>query len=238
MTSWGTDRSATANLGIMAAALATPSGSTWSVNTVLPFQLAPANIASTFPARVEVKAGQSLGYVNYSSQPLICSTGNAGDTGTASSVMTAGTNFVDSPVTTYRADISAVIEPDADNDGYGDETQDKCPQSAAFQNACPVLSISQQLSASSKKIKILATASVDSSLTATAKVALSSKKSATIKSKATSFAAGKLKTITLSLPSSVKTALKNKSLKATVTLTGNGLANTATATSKVTLKKT
>jgi hypothetical protein len=36
-----------------------------------------------------------------------------------------------------RVAVSAVVEPDADNDGFGDETQDKCPQLAAFQAACP-----------------------------------------------------------------------------------------------------
>jgi hypothetical protein len=33
---------------------------------------------------------------------------------------------------------SAVVEPDADHDGFGDETQDGCPSSASAQGACPV----------------------------------------------------------------------------------------------------
>jgi len=33
--------------------------------------------------------------------------------------------------------LAVVVEPDADGDGFGDETQDKCPQSAATQGACP-----------------------------------------------------------------------------------------------------
>jgi hypothetical protein len=32
---------------------------------------------------------------------------------------------------------SAVIEPDADRDGFGDETQDRWPASAAAQGRCP-----------------------------------------------------------------------------------------------------
>lgn len=32
--------------------------------------------------------------------------------------------------------VSATIEPDADGDGFGDETQDKCPSSANTQGAC------------------------------------------------------------------------------------------------------
>jgi hypothetical protein len=34
-------------------------------------------------------------------------------------------------------DVSAKLEPDADHDGFGDETQDQCPTGAATQGACP-----------------------------------------------------------------------------------------------------
>ena len=34
-------------------------------------------------------------------------------------------------------DLSAQLEPDADRDGFGDETQDGCPSSAKSQGACP-----------------------------------------------------------------------------------------------------
>lgn len=36
-----------------------------------------------------------------------------------------------------RLNASATVEPDADHDGFGDETQDGCPTSAAAQGACP-----------------------------------------------------------------------------------------------------
>ena len=32
-----------------------------------------------------------------------------------------------------------MVEPDRDNDGYGDETQDGCPQSALYQSGCPLV---------------------------------------------------------------------------------------------------
>ena len=38
-----------------------------------------------------------------------------------------------------RIPVSATLEPDADRDGFGDETQDECPRSAALQIACPVV---------------------------------------------------------------------------------------------------
>ena len=37
-----------------------------------------------------------------------------------------------------RLNASAVVEPDADHDGFGDETQDGCPSSPASHGACPV----------------------------------------------------------------------------------------------------
>ena len=40
-------------------------------------------------------------------------------------------------LTTFRPNISAVLESDLDADGYGDVTQDACPQSALSQVACP-----------------------------------------------------------------------------------------------------
>jgi hypothetical protein len=33
--------------------------------------------------------------------------------------------------------LTATVEDDRDGDGYGDETQDRCPQSAAYQAECP-----------------------------------------------------------------------------------------------------
>ena len=33
--------------------------------------------------------------------------------------------------------VNADVEPDADHDGYGDETQDQCPTNAAAQGPCP-----------------------------------------------------------------------------------------------------
>ena len=36
--------------------------------------------------------------------------------------------------------ISVKVEPDADSDGYGDETQDGCPSNISVQGACPIVS--------------------------------------------------------------------------------------------------
>ena len=41
------------------------------------------------------------------------------------------------PFPNYRVNVSATIEPDADRDGFGDETQDQCPTDASTQGPCP-----------------------------------------------------------------------------------------------------
>jgi hypothetical protein len=37
---------------------------------------------------------------------------------------------------TYRVSVSASLEPDLDHDGYGDETQDRCPMDATTHGSC------------------------------------------------------------------------------------------------------
>jgi hypothetical protein len=41
-----------------------------------------------------------------------------------------------------RPPVSAVVESNADGDGYGDASQDRCPESALFQTACPIVALS------------------------------------------------------------------------------------------------
>jgi len=92
-----------------------------------------------FPARLSVKKGNHLALdgtnvwatVNNSgdkfsyvfSPPLVDGQG------------ARGSNIP--PGATGELLVQAVIEPDADGDGFGDETQDGCPTNASAQGACP-----------------------------------------------------------------------------------------------------
>ena len=40
--------------------------------------------------------------------------------------------------TAFRVNAQAVVEPDADHDGFGDNTQDQCPSNGTTQGPCPV----------------------------------------------------------------------------------------------------
>jgi hypothetical protein len=47
-----------------------------------------------------------------------------------------GTPFSTTSFNTFRMDVAAVLEPDADGDNFGDETQDLCPTDATKQGEC------------------------------------------------------------------------------------------------------
>ena len=57
-----------------------------------------------------------------------------------------------------------MVEPDLDNDGYGDETQDRCPRSAAYQGECPVVTLAANGKARKRSIQVRVTASSEASV--------------------------------------------------------------------------
>jgi len=243
ITRWGVNRVGYMSEGLTTALLAERSGNTFTIVAGSAYERAESNVKSEWPTRMPAKTGQYFGVSGYNSSITLCQTNDANDEiRYDGSFDYVGAVFAGIAIPQNQAMVWASLEPDADSDGYGDETQDKCPQSAAYIDACPVLSIGQQLAFKKNTISVLATATVDAQLTATATVKLpksgkSKARTVTIKGKPAAFKAGKLKTIKLKLPSSVKDALKaKKKLSATVSLTGNGLANTATASAKVKLK--
>jgi hypothetical protein len=101
-----------------------------------------AGTVTTYPIRVSVQVGDYLGLnVKGAGVSVACYYLDDG-----SSIMESGSD-VDSTSTLLPGisgnpgfpDISAVIEPDADRDGYGDASQDLCPTSALTHGACPPL---------------------------------------------------------------------------------------------------
>jgi len=94
-----------------------------------------------FPTRIPVEAGDFIG-IRATSGECGFQTGTPGDTfdfnsGTATAIGAVG-NFSPNVVANYWIlDISATLEADADNDGFGDETQDQCLGTTGPQNGCP-----------------------------------------------------------------------------------------------------
>ena len=97
------------------------------------------NTVNTFATRVPVAAGLSIGLNNSADGMLCWGAGLVGDQVSAAifdpgaSTDFPGTNLLAGK----RVNISAVLEPDVDGDGYGDVSQDLCPQSKLAQAACP-----------------------------------------------------------------------------------------------------
>jgi hypothetical protein len=110
--------------------------------------------------------------------------------------------------------VVAVIEPDADGDGFGDETQDKCPQSASTQAECPLVVLDSYGLAKKSSIVVLVAASESGPVTVsgTAQLPKSSKAASSAKAKLKkvkkNVTAGKIGRFTLKFPASLKSALK------------------------------
>ena len=106
-----------------------------------------ASGTSTFPARLSVAAGDEIALWVPSPFPgkAPCNyvTGNAGDVqafrGGSYPEPAIGDEFgpTSDHGSSFRLNVSAELEPDIDQDGYGDETQDGCPTGAAVQDPCP-----------------------------------------------------------------------------------------------------
>lgn len=149
--------------------------------------------------------------------------------------------------------VTAISEPDLDQDGYGDETQDGCPRSAAIQGGCPTVTPSAAAKVEPSAILI----SVRTDSEALVKVAgqtswrLPSKARANKRSSASRRAGGRfvaqlraaeeksvppgsVTTFVVPLPKSVKRRLANmkpsQSLPARITATATDLAYRETST--------
>jgi len=98
---------------------------------------------NVFATRLSVQAGDRLGLLPVEEEsPLYCATSDSGDhTWSRPGSIGIGAPHVFSAGVDVRVPLISTIEPDRDGDGYGDETQDKCPQSAVYQGPCPTISL-------------------------------------------------------------------------------------------------
>ena len=97
-----------------------------------------ASVLNTFPTRVPVTAGLTLGL--WTQTGMGCTFPAAvGDQVQSAlvdpDVSPAFASIGGAP--SARVNVSAVVESDSDGDGYGDVTQDLCPQSKLSHAACP-----------------------------------------------------------------------------------------------------
>lgn len=117
----------------------------------------------------------------------------SGALGAATGDVGVGQTTSFSPATEARTPLAAVIEPDVDSDGYGDETQDKCPQSAALQIPCPVITLdSVSLPPGAKSVVVLVASSLEAPVSVSGVVNLGKGRKATLSAGAKAVPAGQL----------------------------------------------
>jgi hypothetical protein len=88
-----------------------------------------------FAGRLPVRAGQHLAIDETNVNAIYASSG-AKDTYVFSGPLVDGAGARGSNAVTEELLVQADIEPDADKDGFGDETQDQCPSQATTQGPC------------------------------------------------------------------------------------------------------
>jgi hypothetical protein len=192
---------------------------------------------NSFDARIPIQAGDRPAAADGAGgsvpAPLYCA-GVAGDEmGALTPPSAVGSTNTYPAAGNLVAAISVVIEPDVDNDGFGDETQDKCPQSAAVQVECPVITLTTTGIARNGLAQILvgASSAASVSVSGTVNVPKKRKKAKAGKSAVISInggtqllAPGVIATFTLILPQRVKAALRALPRKRFLTLTATASA--------------
>ncbi len=144
-------------------------------------------------ARLPVLAGDQLGLHGlpfvFEGEPIpgltvYCEAVAGAKLGAAEGNVLVGSTANFAAVTEGLAPIAGMIEPDADNDGYGDETQDLCPQSAATQAACPLITIDAVGKARRNLATVLVAANTVTPVTVSATVKLGKGKTARLRAAA------------------------------------------------------
>jgi len=178
---------------------------------------APANVTggeNVAATRVPIQAGDLLGLFGagdigalYCEGPESAGAGNtiggfAGNPplGSSATLIGSGSNVL--------LPARAVIEPDADKDGYGDETQDGCPQSALVQTACPVVVLDAFSIASGNAVKVLIATSTTAPVKVSGTVKLGKGSNAKLSAKQKTVTAGKITSFKLAFTGPLKEKLK------------------------------
>lgn len=197
--------------------------------------------ANTYTSRVPVQAGDYLGIAG-SPFAAWCETKDPADTYAAATGGTpVGSSFRVERSSGLQVPIVARVEPDADGDGYGDETQDGCPQSAAYQTPCPVVTVSSLSLTHPKAVTVYISSSLSAPIAVTGTVKLGKGKTATLTAPGQTVAPGTLGRFNLALTKPVLNTLAALTTKKALTMTVSASATNvtgspSTATSTVKLR--
>jgi hypothetical protein len=128
-----------AGSGPVALRVVRPNAFTYTFVSTSAVQTPASTGVETFATRQPIRAGDDVGVeLGPGSQIGAVDPAPADDTIAAWNPVSDGQSVA--PLvyrTAYAVAYDADVEPDADHDGYGDETQDQCPSDASTQGACP-----------------------------------------------------------------------------------------------------
>lgn len=95
--------------------------------------------SGSFPIRIPVQAGDRFGLSGVGGGVVACETGAPEDVlGATSRNAQPGQSESFSRLTGYQLPLTVTVERDADGDGFGDDTQDRCVGTASAGSDCPV----------------------------------------------------------------------------------------------------
>jgi len=201
---------------------------------------------NTFLTRIPVRAGDLIGNNGlFAGKPFViyCETGDPGDRfGVFDGNPTPGsiaTTVVEEEG--LQVPITVFVEPDSDNDGYGDETQDACPQSAALQTPCPPVTLSSSTQVKKGSVTVIVTSSTAAPVTVKGVAKLGKGKKAKLNGGTQNLVPGTLSKFRLFFTKGLKNKLKelppSKKLTLKVTVSGTSVAGAVTTkTLKLKLK--
>jgi hypothetical protein len=120
--------------------------------------------ANEFAARIPVRAGDRFGLSGFMGT-YFCNEEGTDTSGLYGGDASVGEVRVFKPETGLGTPVSAIVEPDRDGDGYGDERQDRCPRSAAFhRDACSAVTLTVDARARRRSILVRVGADMDVSV--------------------------------------------------------------------------
>lgn len=118
--------------------------------------------SNEFPTRIPVSEYDHIG-LHGPEQTLICQQ-NMNTAGRVSDPFSIGETRHFEVLVHVGVPVIARVERDADGDGYGDETQDRCPTSAVYQGDCPAVTLTANGKARKRSILVRVSASAEASV--------------------------------------------------------------------------
>src|SRR3954468_4081639 len=109
-----------------------------------------------FPARISVSGGDLIGLASIGDGRCAKTTGASGDTwGFPRDTLSATTPTpLLAAAPGEKFPIEAIVEPDGDNDGFGDQTQDRCVDEPGSANGCRSADLSLTVTASAPSVAV------------------------------------------------------------------------------------